>query len=1123
MHGTLSVINGNQVTYIPNNGYEGLDSFTFYVNDGNVNSNIATVSITVTHVNQAPIAYNQNVTMPQDSTKTITLFATDLENDVLTYYVFSNSQHGTLTQLANNVYSYTPNPLYNGHDEFSFVVWDGSLWSNVATISINITPVNYVPYANANGPYRGIEGVPITLNATKSYDPLGFALQYRWDVDSDGIYDTSWLSNPLYNHIYVYNATYIATLQVKTISGYTNTSAALVFVANNAPVVRINANTTLGYPSLAVAYNATIRNGNSPFSYSWDFTNDGIYDSTSTNPVYVFATEGNYITKLRIVDVDGDIAFATINITVTHQNTPPIPIIYVPHNNDTFANITPILFVGNATDLEDGQIPSGSLIWSSNVSGYLGSGYSFVQMLPIGTHTIYLTAIDSEGLFASTSVTINVYHNHPPKADFNYIPTNPNTNQTIIFISNSTDLDNDIVAYAWDFNNDNITDAITPIATYQYNLPGNYPVKLTVTDSLNQADSITKIVPVTSNLQIARLDCFDPIVVYHNQSCTVEVRANGILVPNASVSIYYTNSSLFGTCTTDRLSGACQIITPVSPIGVYTLYANAFKPNYINITGTNVNYTFHVITQRYNITNLAVYNNSAYTIEHYDYYRNQIFWVKFQVIDLLNNNAPVNDIITAAALVSPPGGKVNLSVFKTLNDGWYYYWLNPVPPTHSFLGQSQVFTFAYNFSDNTGGQQQVTLTIRNNPPKIIGLISNITTLVNTSYSIDLTPYEYDIEDWDTNLTWIATTYNTSQFIATINPITDVLTITPLSVGYGPLNLTLYDLDLDSAWQQIFVNTLALSIPNATQYPPVAIPGGNYFEKATFPITFDGSRSYDIDGYIVNYNWNFGDGTFGSGAIINHVYTTAGNYTVFLTVTDNSTLTNTNFTYAIIQPYKPMDVDMVVTLNGDQNCAPTEYQFWATPKDGIGRYDYIWDFGDGTSYHKGDINQVTYHTYKNPGTFIVKLYATDQTKIWLVKQQELALRACTDDHIPRQKVYIEGINIVGGECIMPGDDADIALTFENTGIYKMKNVKATVWIPDIDVTVVEGPFQLGAGKEVTEHLRFTVPPNTPDGLYDMRIVVSDDKVRRVRYRTLLVKSNGCYCNQNNCCTQVNLCE
>ena len=72
------------MTYTPAANYNGPDSFTFTVNDGTVDSNVATVSITVSAVNDAPVADDQSVTTAEDTAKAITLAGTDVDGDTLT-------------------------------------------------------------------------------------------------------------------------------------------------------------------------------------------------------------------------------------------------------------------------------------------------------------------------------------------------------------------------------------------------------------------------------------------------------------------------------------------------------------------------------------------------------------------------------------------------------------------------------------------------------------------------------------------------------------------------------------------------------------------------------------------------------------------------------------------------------------------------------------------------------------------------------------------------------------------------------------------------------------------------------------------------------------------------------
>jgi len=82
--------------------------------------------------------------------------------------------------------------------------------------------------------------------------------------------------------------------------------------------------------------------------------------------------------------------------------------------------------------------------------------------------------------------------------------------------------------------------------------------------------------------------------------------------------------------------------------------------------------------------------------------------------------------------------------------------------------------------------------------------------------------------------------------------------------------------------------------------PVANPAGPYQGTTSSPVAFDGSASSDPDGTVVSYDWSFGDGGTASGARPTHAYTTAGTYTVALTVTDDTGRKGTATTTASIQ-------------------------------------------------------------------------------------------------------------------------------------------------------------------------------------------------------------------------------
>lgn len=157
-------------------------------------------------------------------------------------------------------------------------------------------------------------------------------------------------------------------------------------------------------------------------------------------------------------------------------------------------------------------------------------------------------------------------------------------------------------------------------------------------------------------------------------------------------------------------------------------------------------------------------------------------------------------------------------------------------------------------------------------------------------------------------------------------------------------------------------------------PPVADAGGPYDGTAGVAITLDGSGSTDPDGSIVTYDWNFGNGESGSGAMPVVTYVTAGNYTVSLTVTDNDGLTDiatATVRIADAGGQSPPVADAGGPYSATSGAA---IQF-----DGSGSSDpdndiasYEWDFGDGATAS----GPTPTHAYAAAGSYTVSLTVTD---------------------------------------------------------------------------------------------------------------------------------------------------
>ena len=133
--------------YTPRLNYNGPDFFTYKVNDGFSDSAIATMSITVRSVNDAPTAASQEVVTDEDAPLNITLQGGDVDGDLISYEIVQQPVHGVLSGSLPNL-TYTPEQDYFGSDYLTFVTRDPSnAVSQLAAVTIAIHSINDAPVA----------------------------------------------------------------------------------------------------------------------------------------------------------------------------------------------------------------------------------------------------------------------------------------------------------------------------------------------------------------------------------------------------------------------------------------------------------------------------------------------------------------------------------------------------------------------------------------------------------------------------------------------------------------------------------------------------------------------------------------------------------------------------------------------------------------------------------------------------------------------------------------------------------------------------------------------------------------------------------------------------------------
>jgi VCBS repeat-containing protein len=176
-HGQLTINTDGSFVYTPAANFNGTDSFTYRAIDGVLSSIATAVTLNVTPVNDAPMAADQAVATTANTGVAVTLGATDVDNDPLTYSIVSNPAHGTLSGTGANR-GYTPNANYIGTDTFTFKANDGTVDSNIATVTVTVNAP--VPTVTAIGPTSILEGEPgFTLVVTGTNFVSGAVV--RWN------------------------------------------------------------------------------------------------------------------------------------------------------------------------------------------------------------------------------------------------------------------------------------------------------------------------------------------------------------------------------------------------------------------------------------------------------------------------------------------------------------------------------------------------------------------------------------------------------------------------------------------------------------------------------------------------------------------------------------------------------------------------------------------------------------------------------------------------------------------------------------------------------------------------------------------------------------------------------
>ncbi|MHC4299583.1 MAG: Ig-like domain-containing protein [Planctomycetota bacterium] len=502
-HGTL-IGTGPGLTYEPAANYSGWDSFTYAVNDGEIDSNAVTVSLMITAVDDVPTANHQSVMTKVDRSASIKLTGSDIDSDKLSFAIVSQPEHGTLafgSAFADDgKLVYTPEARFTGADGFAFTISDGASDSSPAKISINVTP-NHVPMAELQA-VSTAEDVPVVVTLSGS-DPDGDTIVYG--VVTGPAHGA--LSGTAPNLTYSPNKNFSGpdSFTFKVNDGVADSALTTVSIAvsaaNDRPVAASDSIVLAEDTSTAIFLKGSDPDGN---TLEYSIISQPSHGSLSgTEPNVVYEPELNYSGPdsftFKVNDGTADSAPGTISILVTEAADPPV----ADNASVTAKEDEKLAIILTGSD-PDGD-PITYTVLRSPAHGTLTGKAPNLTYTPdpnfswLDSFTFRVN--DGNADSASATVRISVAPaNDPPKAHDDAFVTQEDTPATIDVLANDTEVDNELLKISAVSKGAGGSAVINPTGTLTYtpnpDFYGADTFTYTVTDREGMTDTATVRVEV---------------------------------------------------------------------------------------------------------------------------------------------------------------------------------------------------------------------------------------------------------------------------------------------------------------------------------------------------------------------------------------------------------------------------------------------------------------------------------------------------------------------------------------------------------------------------------------------------------------------------------------------------
>lgn len=637
-------------------------------------------------------------------------------------------------------------------------------------------------------------------------------------------------------------------------------TAVLVVQATPAITKGVNASNvpsvTTGNAPLTVNFNGTGSTAVRPIaSYAWDFGNG----ETATGPTAftTYSTPGTYQAKLTVTDDQGDKDVSIQTITVnTPPNVPPIAAI----GSSGTGGQAPytVNFDGTGSSDPDGSVAS--YAWNFGNDRTATTPTASATYTQPGTYTVTLTVTDNQGATgtATREIVVTGAPNVPPNAVIRTVSVAGTIPLTVnLSGGNSNDPDGSIAGYAWDLGNGQTGTGAAIQAIYTE--AGSYTVTLTVTDDRGATSSQTLVIEVSEDSNIAPGADFVADPVSGTSPLTVNFDGSASADVDGTIASYAWN---FGNG--QNATG----VTP--PAATYT-----FPGTYVaTLTVTDNKGATGTASQTITVTPPPNQSPTG-TI----------------TATPTTGNAPLLVQLSSAGSADPDGAITGYS----WNFGNGNTSTSPNPS--AIYNTAGVYTVQLTVTDNQGAtsvkSQTVTVNPANQPP--VPSIAASTLTGPSPLAVNFN----GAGSSDPDGSIVSYSWNFGNGQTATGPLASATYSSP---GSYLVRLTVVDNRGASR------NTTTTIVAGLTNVKPVAnIQALPTSGPAPLLVQLGSAGSYDPDGVVTNYAWDFGNGVTAVGTTTQVTYSAAGTYTVTLTVTDNrGAKTSTTETIVVDPPAAASD-------------------------------------------------------------------------------------------------------------------------------------------------------------------------------------------------------------------------